>query len=111
MERKASLADKDTIRQAICAFANDLPNHRQAGVVVIGQHDDGSYANLHVDDVLLRTLADLRSDGGITPFPSIMVDKRSVDRHEIAIAVAEPSCHNLPQYTITYHNPARVPTP
>jgi predicted HTH transcriptional regulator len=27
VERKASLSERDKIRQAICAFANDLPNH------------------------------------------------------------------------------------
>ena len=29
VERKASISDRDKICQAICAFANDLPNHRQ----------------------------------------------------------------------------------
>lgn len=91
VERKASLADRDKIRQAICAFANDLPNRGQAGVVVIGQYDDGSYANLRVDDALLKTLADMRSDGNITPFPTMAVEKRTVDGREIAIAVVEPS--------------------
>jgi predicted HTH transcriptional regulator len=28
VERKQSLSDKDKIRQAMCAFANDLPNHQ-----------------------------------------------------------------------------------
>lgn len=28
VERKASISDRDRIRQAICAFANDLPDHR-----------------------------------------------------------------------------------
>jgi predicted HTH transcriptional regulator len=27
VERKASIANKDKICEAICAFANDLPNH------------------------------------------------------------------------------------
>ena len=35
VERKASLSEKDKIRQAICAFANDLPNHKKAGVIFI----------------------------------------------------------------------------
>jgi hypothetical protein len=32
VERKASLSDKDDIRQAICAFANDLPGHNVPGL-------------------------------------------------------------------------------
>lgn len=30
VERKASISDRNVIRQAVCAFANDLPNHQQA---------------------------------------------------------------------------------
>ncbi len=29
VERKASLSNPDRIRQVICAFANDLPDHRR----------------------------------------------------------------------------------
>lgn len=32
-------------RQAICAFANDLPNHNKAGVLFIGAEDDGAPSN------------------------------------------------------------------
>ncbi len=31
VERKASINDHSKICQAICAFANDFPNHRQPG--------------------------------------------------------------------------------
>ena len=36
VERKVRLSDPDRIRQAICAFANDLPNHQRPGVIFIG---------------------------------------------------------------------------
>jgi len=65
VERKASIADRDKIRQAICAFANDLPNHQQPGVIFIGANDDGTCTNLTITDQLLLTLADMRSDGNI----------------------------------------------
>ena len=42
VERKASISEKDKICQAICAFANDLPDHRKPGVVFVGVNDDGS---------------------------------------------------------------------
>lgn len=76
VERKASVADRDKICQAICAFANDLPNHRQPGVLFIGVNDDGSNAHLAITDTLLLTLADLRSKGNILPFPTMIVQKR-----------------------------------
>ncbi|HXB71495.1 MAG TPA: RNA-binding domain-containing protein [Candidatus Acidoferrales bacterium] len=88
-ERKQSLADPDKVRQAICAFANDLPNHGAPGVLLIGAKDDGSCAGLAITDELLRTLADMRQD--IVPFPSITVQKRSLNHCEIAVVLVEPS--------------------
>jgi ATP-dependent DNA helicase RecG len=63
VERKESLAQDDRVRQAICAFANDLPDHRRPGVLFIGQRDDGTCAGLQVDDQLLVRLGGYRSDG------------------------------------------------
>lgn len=36
VERKASASDPDKIRQAVCAFSNDLPDHRTPGYVFVG---------------------------------------------------------------------------
>ena len=78
VERKAAISDKGKLRQAICAFANDLPNYQQPGVLFIGVNDDGSCANLSITDQLLQTLSDMRSDGNILPFPGITVQKRTL---------------------------------
>jgi ATP-dependent DNA helicase RecG len=91
VERKASISDRDKICQTICAFANDLPNHRQPGVLFIGVNDDGSYAHLAITDSLLLTLADLRSNGNILPFPTMIVQKRGLSGMELAVIIVEPS--------------------
>ncbi len=70
VEKKASLSDRTIIRQTICAFANDLPNHQKPGLVLVGINDDGSCANLAITDELLRTLGDMRSDGNLRGFVS-----------------------------------------
>ena len=36
VELKESISDAAKIRQAICAFANDMRNHRAAGVIFVG---------------------------------------------------------------------------
>ena len=90
-ERKASITERDRIRQAVCAFANDLPNHRQPGVVFIGANDDGSCANFSITDELLRTLADIRSDGNILPFPMMTVQKKTLEGYDLAVIIVEPS--------------------
>jgi len=42
VERTESENNTDKFCQAICAFANNLPNHRQQGYLLIGVKDDGS---------------------------------------------------------------------
>ena len=91
VERKASITDGDRIRQAICEFANDMPDHRLPGVLFIGANDDGSCANLPITDRLLQTLASMRSDGNILPFPSMTAQKRTVDACEVAVVEVQPS--------------------
>jgi ATP-dependent DNA helicase RecG len=91
IERKESISDMKKIRQAVCAFANDLPNHRLPGVIFIGTRDDGSCAGLTITDELLLTLSDMRSDGNILPMPMLTVQKRTLRGCELAIVITEPS--------------------
>jgi ATP-dependent DNA helicase RecG len=91
VERKASISDRDRICEAICAFANDLPNHRKPGVLFIGVNNDGSCANLPITDRLLLTLSELRSNGNILPFPMMTVQKRKLKGCELAVIIVEPS--------------------
>jgi ATP-dependent DNA helicase RecG len=91
VERKASISDSKKIRQAICAFANDLPNHQQTGVLFIGVNDSGSCANLPITDDLLLNLASIRSDGKILPFPVLQISKRTIEGCELAVVTVEPS--------------------
>lgn len=90
-ERKESAGDGDKIRQAICAFANDLDDSRKPGVLFIGAKDDGSCARLPVTDQLLLTLADMKTDGNILPLPSMSVEKRRLRGCEMAIVIVRPS--------------------
>jgi ATP-dependent DNA helicase RecG len=81
----------DRIREAICAFANDLPGQGETGVVFVGVRDDGSCAGLRVTDELLRQLSDMRSDGNILPPPTLTVRKLVLEGREIAVVCVEPS--------------------
>ena len=90
-ERKASASDGKKIRQAICAFANDLPNHKKPGVLFVGVNDDGTCANLPITDELLLSLANIRSEGKILPFPVLQVNKRILAGCELVVIIVEPS--------------------
>lgn len=96
VERKESFkgdVPKKT-RQAVCAFANDFPNHNESGVLFIGAKDNGEPSDLEVTDQLLRTLADIKTDGNILPLPVLSVEKRVLKCSEMAVITVMPS--NMP---------------
>ncbi|MEO5377850.1 MAG: ATP-binding protein [Magnetococcus sp. DMHC-6] len=91
VERKSSFSDLGKIRQAICAFANDMSNHKKPGVVFIGEKDKGGSANLDITDPLLQNLISMRSDGNILPFPVMTAEKRILLGRTLAVVVVHPS--------------------
>jgi ATP-dependent DNA helicase RecG len=91
VERKAALSDPDKVRQAICAFANDLPNHRKPGVLFIGVNDNGTCAGTAITDKMLVNLAGMRDDGNISPFPSLIVQRKTLAGCDMAVVIVEPS--------------------
>ncbi|MEJ0036964.1 MAG: ATP-binding protein [Gammaproteobacteria bacterium] len=91
VERKRSAADRSAIRRTICAFANDLPGHGKPGVIFVGVEDDGRCAQLSIDDELIKTLAQMRSDGSILPMPSMVVQERRLNDCTFAAVIVHPS--------------------
>lgn len=81
----------ERIREAVCAFANDLSRSGKAGVVAIGMKDDGAASGIDVNDAMLRRLADIRSDGNILPPPMLLVEKRRYRGKELAVLTVLPS--------------------
>ena len=97
VERKASW-DGDApekARQAVCAFANDLPGHARAGVLFVGANDDGSPSNLTINDRLLLTLADIKTDGNTLPPPTLIVQKVVLRGAAMAVVQVAPA-HSPP---------------
>jgi ATP-dependent DNA helicase RecG len=91
IERTTSTGDTDKFSQAVCAFANDLPNTGKPGFLVVGVHDNGKRSGLQVSDELLRNLAGLRSDGNIQPLPVISVAKFTFQDGDVAVVEVLPS--------------------
>jgi ATP-dependent DNA helicase RecG len=92
VERKRSFKNEsDKARQAVCAFANDLPNHNQPGILFIGAEDNGKPSNIKIDDELLKSLSDMRGDGNILPMPVMNVEKRILNGAEMAVVTVMPS--------------------
>lgn len=93
IEFKEFLSDSapEQIREAICAFANDLPNYEKPGFVFVGVRRDKTIVGLSVTDELLRQLSNMKTDGNIVPPPSLTVDRRSLQGKEVAVVKVEPS--------------------
>ena len=93
VEFKESLSGSapEKIREAICAFANDLPNSEEPGFVFVGVRDDRTIVGLSVTNELLRQLADMKTDGNILPPPSLTVGKRILQGKEVGVVKVEPS--------------------
>lgn len=93
VERKqfwsADASDKGC--QAICAFANDLPDHRAPGVLFVGAKDDGQPSGLPITDELLNSLGDVRSNGNIVPPPTMSIEKRMLKGSEMAVVMVSPA--------------------
>lgn len=78
-------------RQAVCAFANDLPGHNRPGILFIGAKDNGEPSGLEVTDQLLLSLADMKTDGNILPLPVLSIEKRVLKGAELAVVTVMPS--------------------
>jgi ATP-dependent DNA helicase RecG len=93
VERKESFKGEvsDKVRQAVCAFANDLSNHNGAGVLFIGAKDNGEPAGTPVTDQLLCNLSHMKTDGNILPLPVLSVEKRNLKGAEMAVVTVMPS--------------------
>ncbi len=94
VERKESFSGgsvREKACQAICAFANDLPNHGKPGILFVGAHDNGSPSNIAVTDKLLLDLAAIRSDGNILPLPTLTVEKHRLKGADMAVLTVLPS--------------------
>ena len=86
VERTTSTNDTDKFAQAVCAFANDLPNHKAPGFLIVGANNDGKPSGLTVTDQLLQNLAALRSDGNIQPYYYWAADFRAGGATSFAVS-------------------------
>lgn len=91
VERTISVNNTDKFGQAICAFANDLPNRRQPGYLLVGVQNDGTLSGLTVTDELLKNLGAIRSDGNVLPQPYMTVEKYSFSEGDVAVVEVFPS--------------------
>lgn len=94
VEKTISLTDTAKYGEAICSFANDLPNHNKPGYLIIGITDDGNRNGTQISDAFLQILMDFRTDGRINPPPAMSVAKFEFPDGDVAVVEVQP--HYLP---------------
>lgn len=83
--------DTDKFSEAICAFANDLPQYNLPGYLIIGVDNQGHFSGLAVSDELLRNLGAIRAQGNIQPLPTMTVEKLTTAQGEAAVVTVHPA--------------------
>ena len=91
VERTESARNADKLGEAICAFANDLPDSRAPGVLFVGAKDDGGCAGIEITEQVVQTLMGFGRDGQIVPLPTLTVRKVTLDGCDLAVAEVAPS--------------------
>lgn len=90
VERTTSTTNTDKFCEAVCAFANDLPNHGKPGYLLIGVQDEGKLNGLKADDKLLKNLAGIRSDGNVLPQPKLNIDRYTLPEGDVVVVEVFP---------------------
>ena len=91
VEKTISTTNMDKFCEAICAFANDMPNSKKKGYLLIGVNDDGSRCGLKATDELLLKLSAIRTDGNILPLPVMSVDYIPFEDGDVIVVEVAPS--------------------
>lgn len=91
VEKTVSTTNIDKFSEAICAFANDMPDSRRPGYLLVGVEDDGSLCGLEATDALMQTLSSLRTNGNILPIPSLTVQPFHFPEGDVVVVEVMPS--------------------
>ena len=92
VERTISTTNTDKFGEAICAFANDLPDYQKPGYLIIGADDKtGDVVNVNITDALLKNVAAIRTEGNIQPQPSMTVEKVELDKGAVVLVEVQPA--------------------
>ncbi|HJT75085.1 MAG TPA: ATP-binding protein, partial [Chitinophaga sp.] len=98
IERTISVRE-DKLGPAVCAFANDFPNNRAPGYILLGVNDDGSLAGCKWSDEDLQKIGNVKTNGNVLPQPSIVVSEVfKFETGEVVVIEVKPSLYPPVRY-------------
>ena len=93
VERTISFRE-DKLGPAVCALANDFPNHRKSGYILLGVDDHGKVKGLTISDDDLQEIGNIKSNGNVLPQPSLIVSPVfSIDGGDVVVVEVKPSLY------------------
>ncbi len=91
IERTTSVRE-DKLGPAVCAFANDFANTKQAGYILLGVKDNGEIAGNTWTDEDLQKIGNIKNNGNVLPQPSITVSEVfKFEQGEVVVVQVLPS--------------------
>jgi len=93
LEKTIGLKDTTKFGEAICSFANDLPDEGMPGYLLIGVDKHNKIAGMQLDESIEQNLLDFSKDGRIIPAPVIMTKLFHLVEGDVCVAKVLPSTH------------------
>ena len=91
IERTISIKE-DKLGPAVCALSNDFPNHKHAGYILLGVHDNGKLAGMTWTDIELQAIGGVKTNGNVLPQPSLVVSPVfKFPEGEVVVVEVKPS--------------------
>lgn len=98
IERTISIKE-NKLGPAVCALSNDFPNHKKAGYILLGVHDDGTLAGMTWEDQELQTIGGVKTNGNVLPQPSMVVSRVfKFPEGEVVVIQINPSSYPPVRY-------------
>lgn len=98
IERTISVRE-EKLGPAVCALANDFPNHKQPGYILLGIKDDGTIAGIIWSDEDLQKIGNVKTNGNVLPQPSMIVSPvYKFPDGEVVIVEVKPSLYPPVRY-------------
>ncbi|MFI5139747.1 MAG: RNA-binding domain-containing protein [Sphingobacteriales bacterium] len=98
IERTISVRE-DKLGPAVCALANDFPNHKSPGYILLGVNDDGKIAGLKWTDDDLQKIGAVKTNGNVLPQPSLTLSPVfTFPEGEVVVIEVKPSLYPPVRY-------------
>ncbi|MCA6364676.1 MAG: putative DNA binding domain-containing protein [Bacteroidetes bacterium] len=90
IEKTESETNTDKFGEAICAFANDFPDHQQPGYLILGVTDNNEIKGVTNAEKVMLTISNLRSGGNLSSPPALTTESIDIDGRQVVVVKVFP---------------------